>query len=584
MSRWSSLGLLLALGLLAGCATQVRVVPNRAHPEATPGSTNRDGPISAAIAALRQARAVEATRPKEAAGHYLTAASLAYHDFGAVAPPPGVGPAVSRTVRTYNEAALGLVLSLQKLPGGLRTNHVLSVKGEPVRVLVQGGDTDSDPGYYDRWLAADQWRQIGLAHSYRLDGLGARLVAVRTNRQETPIEVRQPDEGIFHSSTAILRFPAEPDGSGPTTQTAQLVFYNPRLTPRLEVGGELRPLAADYTIPVAMLLSHTRPLLKTRWSALIHPVETLRPHRLYLFEPYSPDRIPIIMVHGLYSTPLAWQQLTNELLGDPEIRERYQIWHYLYPTGLPFLTSAADFRDEVEAVRRLVDPADHDFATHHMVVIGHSMGGLLARTLITDSGDGMWNSTFAIPLAQLDPHLEGVPELRRMFYFQAQPYVRRAIFIAVPHHGSRTADSLAGRLMSHWVTLPKTLHQFIANLQKAVPGLLKPETVPLFRRGYPDGIRVLAPQTPGLVALARLPVAAGTPFHSIIGDRGLGGGTNSSDGVVTYASSHLPGAQSETIVPVNHRACDKPATIAEVKRILKLHVAGLRLEDGIVRP
>src|SRR5439155_11962622 len=98
-----------------------------------------------------------------------------------------------------------------------------------------------------------------------------------------------------------------------------------------------------------------------------------------------------------------------------------------YPTGLPFLTSAADFRDELEAVREIVDPAGHDFAAQHMVVIGHSMGGLLARTLVTDSGDAIWNSTFAIPVSDLDSNLAQLPELRRMFYFQPKSYINRAI-------------------------------------------------------------------------------------------------------------------------------------------------------------
>jgi len=42
------------------------------------------------------------------------------------------------------------------------------------------------------------------------------------------------------------------------------------------------------------------------------------------------------------------------------------------------------------------------------------------------------------------------------------------------------------------------------------------------------------------------------PFHNIIGDRGLNGGTRSSDGVVPYSSSRLAGAESEKIVPVGH--------------------------------
>jgi hypothetical protein len=243
---------------------------------------------------------------------------------------------------------------------------------------------------------------------------------------------------------------------------------------------------------------------------------------------------------------------------------------------LPFLTSAADFRDELETVRQLLDPTGQHYATQHMIVIAHSMGGLLGRTLVTDSGNELWNSTFAIPASDLDPNLKQLPELRRMFYFRANPCVKRIIFIAVPHRGSKTADSLVGRIVSGWVILPDTFHQFIAGLEKSVPGLLKPEAAPLFKKGYPNSIRVLSPKTPGLVALAGLPVTSATPFHSIMGDRGHGGGDNSSDGVVPYSSSRLTGANSELIVASNHRVPEHPAAIAEVKRILKLHVADLR--------
>jgi hypothetical protein len=105
---------------------------------------------------------------------------------------------------------------------------------------------------------------------------------------------------------------------------------------------------------------------------------------------------------------------------------------------------------------------------------------------------------------------------------------------------------------------------------------MKTEARPLFDRGYPDSISVLSPTTPGLAALAKLPVNTATPFHSIIGDRGLGNGEKSSDGAVPYWSSHLPGAASEVIVPANHRTYESPEAIAEVKRILKLHVAEIR--------
>jgi pimeloyl-ACP methyl ester carboxylesterase len=279
------------------------------------------------------------------------------------------------------------------------------------------------------------------------------------------------------------------------------------------------------------------------------------------------------MVHGLRSTPIAWQQLTNELLGDPEIRRHYQIWHYLYPTGLPFLTSAADLRDELESVRRMLDPDGEDFATQNMIVIGHSMGGLLARTLVTDSGDTLWNSTFALPVSEIDPGLEQLPRLRRVFYFQSKPYIKRAIFMAVPHRGSKAADGLFARMVARRVRLPSGLDKLISTLRTNLPTLLRPEAAPLFDHGYPDSISVLSPTTPSLIALAKLPVNAATPFHSIMGDRGLGDGEKSSDGIVAHWSSHLPGASSEEFVPTSHRTYESPETIVEVKRILKLHVA-----------
>jgi len=545
-------------------------------------SANVESVTAAADLTLRYALTLERAQPQQAAGWNLAAAALAYRPIASGASLPTTNPWNLPIVQTYNRATAGAVTLLQKLPGSLRTNHVLSAGGFAFRVAAQAGDAESSPHEFDQWLVADHWQQKGLQQRHRNDGLGARLIAVRTNRLATALDKHLPDEGVFRPATAILRFQRVHDDPVSHIQKVNLLFYNPKYTPQIEAGDRQWPLAADYTIPGAMLLSHTRPLFKTRWTALMRPSETTRPNRLYLFEPYSPDRIPIIMVHGLRSTPLAWQQMTNELLGDADIRARYQIWHYLYPTGLPFLTTAADFRDELETVRNLLDPTGQDLATQHMIVIAHSMGGLLARTLVTDSGDELWNSTFAIPVADLDPSLEQLPELRRMFYFRANPCVKRVIFIAVPHRGSKAADSLVGRLVSGWVTLPDNFHQFITSLEQAVPGLLKPEAAPLFENGYPDSISVLSPKTPGLVAMAKLPVSATTPFHSIMGDRGRGGGENSSDGVVPYSSSHLTGASSELIVASNHRVPEHPDAIAEVKRILKLHVAELGPQERFV--
>src|SRR5438309_6932872 len=84
-------------------------------------------------------------------------------------------------------------------------------------------------------------------------------------------------------------------------------------------------------------------------------------------------------------------------------------------------------------------------------------------------------------------------------------------------------------------------------------------------------IDYLAPKAPYLAVLNKQSIQA--PYHSIIGNRGKPGPlADSSDGVVPYWSSHLDGAQSEVIVPGPHGACELPQTIAELDRILRLHL------------
>jgi hypothetical protein len=95
-------------------------------------------------------------------------------------------------------------------------------------------------------------------------------------------------------------------------------------------------------------------------------------------------------------------------------------------------------------------------------------------------------------------------------------------------------------------------------------------TTPLKR--IPNSIDTLSPRNRFVREMNKFPISPEVPYHSIIGDRGRGDTPNSSDGVVAYWSSHLDGAQSEKIVPSNHSSPLNPEAIAEVKRILLLHL------------
>ena len=100
--------------------------------------------------------------------------------------------------------------------------------------------------------------------------------------------------------------------------------------------------------------------------------------KLYLMQPYDPDRIPLFMVHGLQSTAVSLSNLVNDLSADPVLHARYRIWLYHYPSGTPVLQNAAVLRRILKQILREIDPQGTDFATNQLVVLGHSMGGITA--------------------------------------------------------------------------------------------------------------------------------------------------------------------------------------------------------------
>ena len=109
-----------------------------------------------------------------------------------------------------------------------------------------------------------------------------------------------------------------------------------------------------------------------------------------MLEPYDPNRIPVLMVHGLWSSPTTWMDMFNDLRSFPEIRERYQFWFYLYPSGQPFWISATQLRNDLVTMRDAFDRPRRDKSLDNMVLVGHSMGGLVSRMQTIDSGDEFW--------------------------------------------------------------------------------------------------------------------------------------------------------------------------------------------------
>jgi pimeloyl-ACP methyl ester carboxylesterase len=343
------------------------------------------------------------------------------------------------------------------------------------------------------------------------------------------------------------------------------------------------PLAADFTAPLAAVVNRTG---MSGWDGLFDAIqgneELLKNTGFYSLEPYDAGKIPLITVHGLFSNPLTWLDVHNELMGDPIIRKHFRVWHYLYPTNLPILENAKTFRQKLDDLQSyLASHRGNQSMGRGMVVIGHSMGGLLTRSAVVDSTPLMeYFLEDPQRISKLDR--DTADAVRSYLDFKPKPYIDRVIFVAVPHRGSSIADNWVGKIGRWLLSLPKTVVQRTVSVAREARNILRPDLRTAFDAGQSSSISGLSEKSPALQGLSRTTIATSIPFHSIIGDRGRGDTPNSSDGVVAYNSSHVDGAQSELIVPADHTAHAHPQALLEIRRILRLHIAQQSTKPEVV--
>lgn len=91
---------------------------------------------------------------------------------------------------------------------------------------------------------------------------------------------------------------------------------------------------------------------------------------LYLLAPWDENKEPIILVHGINSSPRAWQELAARL-----DLERFQLVLFHYPSGLPLNNSAYMLSLGIRDLQLRHSP-------QRMHLVAHSMGGLVARRAI----------------------------------------------------------------------------------------------------------------------------------------------------------------------------------------------------------
>ena len=233
----------------------------------------------------------------------------------------------------------------------------------------------------------------------------------------------------------------------------------------------LLALEIDLTTPLAYMWSRTD-LDRYRWTGLLRPEQALERANLLLIRPYEPGKIPVVMVHGLISTPLAWIPMLNELLRDPVIQSKYQFMLYMYPTGVPIPIAAAGLRESLVQAKMMYDPDGRDPAFDQMVLLGHSMGGVLSRTMAVSSGDQFWRLYSDRPFDDILGRREVLDELRRYFFFEPLPFISRVVFLATPHRGSDMSRGVVGRVGTSLISDPDHIHKLLYQLVKRNPGCI----------------------------------------------------------------------------------------------------------------
>jgi pimeloyl-ACP methyl ester carboxylesterase len=421
------------------------------------------------------------------------------------------------------------------------------------------------PGEFCQVLPASVFAHSDLQNHYHTCGLGIALVAVRhACVQEPYYRSKQP-----FSVTAILRsLPRGADeGASSSSRPCDpvLTFFNPCLIDAPHVGSTVIDMDRDLSAPFAYQL---REAPRRFTEGFLNPDDADVKPKLLMIEPYQRGKVPVVFIHGLWSDPMTWVDTVNELRAQSDLYRRYQFWCFQYPTGGELLQSATELREKLLLVREQFDSQHGDPALERMVLVGHSMGGLIAQLQATYSYDILWRHAANRPPEAVRTTPDVSQRLQRMFFFDPSPLVKRVVFIGTPHHGSGMSRRLVGRVASSLVRYSGPESDQYQRLMEDNKDVFKE----FLWNARPTSVELLEPSNPLLLAMSQMPFGCGVQLHSIIGTGGRTLTGELTDGVVPVSSARQPGVCSELFISVHHGKLHRdPACVAELTRILRQH-------------
>ena len=446
----------------------------------------------------------------------------------------------------------------------------------------------------EKFISSYNMNFSGLRAINRRDGFGSDFVAVFPSADSSskenqyilnPLTHDYPkgiNPNIHKARYLAATIIAQPKKSNATIEDVltnpnfEIKVYDPYSVEKVEIAGKPYSLAANFSAPYGLWLAENN-LGAAAYLTLIDRDQHLAMPHLYMLEPYNPNKKIIVLVHGLASSPEAWIAVTNDIMGDAILREHYQVWQIFYSTNMPILESRFQIYALLKQAFGSLNPKDA--AAQDAVLIGHSMGGIISRLLVSDAD--ISKQALELMNNRQQTRLRKHPVIGERLKMKPIENFDRAIFLAAPHRGTDYADrwfTLAARKI---IKLPATFLTTLADTLTSDDVDLKDFVKTLTNDVIQNGPSDLSKKSKFMELTASIPPEKGLVFHSIMGNITKSDDPNViTDGIVPYKSAHLDGAVSEKIFTGGHSIQETPEAVLELRRILRQHL----VDHGLYKP
>ena len=446
----------------------------------------------------------------------------------------------------------------------------------------------------EKFISSYNMNFSGLRAINRRDGFGSDFVAVfPTVKSESqahkyilnPLANQYSKEGnpnIHKARYLAATIIAQPTKSNASVDDVlnnpnfEIKVYDPYRIDKVNISGQPYSLAANFSAPYGLWLAENN-LGAAAYLSLIDRDQRLTMPHLYMLEPYNPNKKIIVLVHGLASSPEAWIGVTNDIMGDPILREHYQVWQVFYSTNIPILESRFQIYALLKQAFAGINPKD--VAAKDAVLVGHSMGGIISRLLVSEAD--ISKSALSMMSTRQQIRLRKHPVIAERLKIKPIENFDRAIFLASPHSGTDYADrwfTLAARKI---IRLPTTFLTSLADTLTSDDADLRDFVKNLSSDVIQNGPSDLSRKSKFMEVTHAIEPKKGFVFHSVMGNVSKSNDPAlMTDGIVPYKSAHLNGAVSEKVIKSGHSVQETPEAILELRRILRQHL----VEHNLYKP